>query len=68
MARERNAHIALWLICWMAAVLVLLAPAMWNGFPLIYPDTGGYLERPLTGTLEMGCSAFYGLCRSPRSP
>jgi hypothetical protein len=41
-------------------VAVLVAPALWNGFPLIYPDTGGYLERPLLGTLEMGRSALYG--------
>ena len=40
-----------------AMALVLVAPALWNGFPLIYPDTGGYLERPLLGTLERGRSA-----------
>jgi hypothetical protein len=38
----------------------LLLPANWNGYPLVYPDTGGYLARPLTGTLELGRSAFYG--------
>jgi ABC-type amino acid transport substrate-binding protein len=47
-------------IATIAMVLVLLAPALWNGFPLIYPDTGGYLARPITGTLEMGRSALYG--------
>src|SRR6187551_1745062 len=60
MTRARNASLALWLVCWTVATLALLAPALWNGFPLIYPDTGGYLERPLTGTLEMGRSALYG--------
>jgi hypothetical protein len=60
MTRVRNAPIALWLLCCTVAALALLAPALWNGFPLIYPDTGGYLERPLTGTLEMGRSALYG--------
>src|SRR4051794_13012604 len=49
-----------WAIATIAMLLVLLAPALWNGFPLIYPDTGGYLLRPLTGTLEMGRSALYG--------
>lgn len=48
----------------MTAVLamagVLLWPAFWNGFPLIFPDTGGYLLRPLEGTLGYGRSAFYG--------
>jgi hypothetical protein len=43
-----------------AAAVVLLAPALWNGFPLIFPDTGGYLERPFLGTLELGRSALYG--------
>jgi len=42
-------------------VLALIAPALWNGFPLIFPDTGGYLNRPLSGTLELGRSALYGL-------
>jgi hypothetical protein len=44
-----------------AMLLALLAPALWNGFPLIFPDTGGYFTRPLEGTLSMGRSAFYGL-------
>jgi len=42
-------------------VLALLTPALWNGFPLIFPDTGGYLTRPIEGTLSMGRSALYGL-------
>jgi hypothetical protein len=56
--RSRDALIRSATIAAMA--LVLVAPALWNGFPLIYPDTGGYLERPLLGTLEMGRSALYG--------
>jgi hypothetical protein len=27
-------------------VLALTIPALWNGFPIIFPDTGGYLTRP----------------------
>lgn len=42
------------------AVAALLWPALWNGFPLIFPDTGGYLLRPLDGTLALGRSALYG--------
>ena len=42
-----------WWILLLALPFVLLAPALWNGFPLIFPDTGGYLERPLLGTLEI---------------
>lgn len=52
--------IRVWFIASAAMVLVLLAPALWNGFPLIFPDTGGYLTRPIEGTLAMGRSALYG--------
>ena len=41
-------------------MLLLMAPAIWNGFALIFPDTGGYLDRPILGTLGMGRSALYG--------
>jgi hypothetical protein len=41
-------------------VTALLWPALWNGFPLVFHDTGGYLARPFEGTLELGRSAFYG--------
>jgi len=41
-------------------LLVLLGPALWNGFPFIFADTGGYLARPFEDTLELGRSALYG--------
>lgn len=50
-----------WVLAIAGMLLVLIAPALWNGFPLIFPDTGGYLERPIDGTPAMGRSAFYGL-------
>jgi hypothetical protein len=40
---------------------VLLAPAIWNGFPIIFPDTGGYLVAAMTGAPMLGRSALYGL-------
>ena len=39
----------------------LLAPALWNGFPLLEYDTGGYLARWFEGTLEVSRSTVYGL-------
>ncbi len=60
MAERRSRDVLIWSATIAVMALVLLAPALWNGFPLIYPDTGGYLERPLLGTLEMGRSALYG--------
>jgi hypothetical protein len=50
-------------LAWPAAaalMVALLGPALWNGFPLIYADTGGYLLRPFAGALELGRSALYG--------
>jgi hypothetical protein len=48
-------------IAHMIAVILLCAPALWNGFPLMFDDVGGYLERWPTGTLGQGRSAVYGL-------
>jgi hypothetical protein len=42
------------------AAFALLAPALFNGFPLVFADTGGYLARPFERTLEIGRSALYG--------
>lgn len=39
---------------------LVMLPALWNGFPILFPDTGGYLARPFEGTLELGRSALYG--------
>ena len=44
-----------------AATLVLLAPAIWNRFPLLQYDTGGYLARWYEGYLVPSRSAAYGL-------
>src|SRR5215211_380512 len=38
----------------------LVAPALWNGFPFVWADSGGYLARPFERTLELGRSALYG--------
>jgi hypothetical protein len=48
------------LAVWGATVAVLLIPALWNGVAFVFADTGGYLLRPLEGTLELGRSALYG--------
>src|SRR5262245_49068914 len=45
----------------LAAVLILLAPALWNGFPLLQYDTGGYFARWYEGTLEESRSTVYSL-------
>jgi hypothetical protein len=50
-----------WILAGAAMVLVLLAPTIWNGFPIIFPDTGGYLTAAMVGTPMHGRSALYGL-------
>jgi hypothetical protein len=58
-APTRQTAIA-WALALAAMLLALMAPALWNGFPLIFSDTGGYLARPFEHTLSIGRSAFYG--------
>ncbi len=41
------------------ASLVYLWPALWNGFPLVYWDTGGYLMAAIKGEYEPNRSIFY---------
>ena len=45
----------------LAAILILLAAALWNGFALLQYDTGGYIARWHEGTLEVTTA------RPPRS-
>jgi hypothetical protein len=49
---------------WLSAVaipLMLLAPALWNGYPLLQWDTGGYLARWYEGYLVPSRSTVFGL-------
>lgn len=45
----------------LAIPLVLLAPAIWNGYPLLQYDTGGYLARWYEGYLVPSRSTVFGL-------
>jgi hypothetical protein len=49
---------------WIAAIaipLMLLAPALWNGYPLLQWDTGGYLARWYERYLVPSRSTVFGL-------
>ncbi|QWG15753.1 hypothetical protein KMZ29_11350 [Bradyrhizobium sediminis] len=49
---------------WLSAVaipLMLIAPALWNGYPLLQWDTGGYLARWYEGYLVPSRSTVFGL-------
>jgi hypothetical protein len=49
---------------WMTALVIpafLVAPAIWNGYPLLQWDTGGYLARWYEGYLVPSRSTVFGL-------
>ncbi|WP_423875330.1 hypothetical protein [Bradyrhizobium sp.] len=49
---------------WGMAVLIplmLVAPGLWNGYPLLQSDTGGYLARWYEGYLVPSRSTVFGL-------
>ena len=50
-----------WILCATVSLAIFMAPALWNGFALVFFDTGGYAARILEMTLAPGRSFFYGL-------
>jgi len=52
---------ALWALAVFLSLAVLMAPAIWNGFPLLQYDTGGYLARWYEGYLVPSRAVVYGL-------
>lgn len=49
----------MWLV--LPATALLLLPAIWNGFPLIFPDSGAYLLISWTDHWAADRSAYYGV-------
>ena len=56
-ARDR----APWALAVILSIALLIGPALWNGFPLLQYDTGGYLARWYEGTLVPSRAVVYGL-------
>lgn len=56
-----NRRAAAWALASLTIMLALLWPALWNGFPIVFYDTGGYLDSYMTGLPANGRSALYGL-------
>lgn len=50
-----------WVLAVAFGTLTLLLPALWNGFALVFFDTGGYIDRAVEMSLYPGRSVFYGL-------
>src|SRR5262245_22904631 len=49
------------LVAVVAGTTLLLVPALWNGYPLLQYDTGGYLARWYEGYLVPSRSTVFGL-------
>jgi len=52
---------AVWALAIIVCTLALMGPAIWNGFPLMEWDTGGYLARWYDHTLVINRAVPYGL-------
>lgn len=50
-----------WLLSLAVCTAVFMLPALWNGFPVVFFDTSGYVSRVLEMKLLFGRSLFYGL-------
>jgi hypothetical protein len=59
--RARQTNAALVRAIAIAIPLLLIAPAIWNGYPLLQFDTGGYLARWYEGYLVPSRSTVFGL-------
>jgi hypothetical protein len=49
----------IWLLAILCSVLVLLAPALWNGFPFIFYDSGAFIDLAIRGGFMPERSAYY---------
>lgn len=49
-----------WWAAHLAVAALLAWPAIWNGFPVLFFDTGGYLQAGLEDPLPVGRSVLYG--------
>ncbi len=50
-----------WISALAAAILVVLSPALWNGFPFMFYDTGAFIDLAMQGGFSPERSAFYAL-------
>jgi hypothetical protein len=56
-----NRDRARWALATLLSIAILSAPAVWNRFPLLQWDTGGYIARWYEHTLVISRSTVYGL-------
>ncbi len=51
-----------------AAMLMMLAPAIWNGFPWMFYDSGAFIDQALTGKFMPERAVFYAWFMRPFAP
>ena len=57
-----------WIVAFGLSLIALLAPALYNGFPLLFPDTDAYMKVAYGRSWTLDRSGFYGLfLRAPAS-
>jgi len=66
-AEQNLAATVRWPLAVAAAVAILLWPAIYNGFPMVFPDTGAYLSVAWGHYWTMDRSGFYGFFFRPLS-
>lgn len=49
------------LVVIVVGTLLILGPALFNGFPFVYPDTGTYLASAFRGVVPVDRPCWYGL-------
>jgi hypothetical protein len=54
-----------WGWAWAAITAVLLTPAAYNRFPLVFPDTSAYLAVAFNDSWPVDRAGFYGLILTP---
>jgi hypothetical protein len=60
LSARRTGFTLVWIVA-IAIPVLLIAPAIWNGYPLLQYDTGGYLARWYEGYLVPSRSTVFGL-------
>ena len=54
-----------WALASLGVAAVLIAPAAYNGFPLIFPDTSAYFSVAWANSWPVDRAGFYGLFLAP---
>ena len=58
----------IWIAVILGASLLMLLPAIWNGYPFMFYDSGAFIELAVQGGFKPERSAFYGMFLSAFAP